>query len=171
MGLEVTYEGNFAQVMSWMDETAQKRMREAAMAVHRDVVEVTLAPSGPRGGKTYFVPGTNKTYTASAPGEAPASATGTLHKSVKWGVEGDGMSLIGFVGTDAKEGPWMEFGVRGGKTITPKKGRFLTWKHYIFGWLHKTSVVQGTILPRPWLRPTFERDEHKVQEIFRRPWE
>lgn len=167
MGVEVVYEGNFKEVLNALDETAKKRMMEAAREVHKQTV---LNLTGNRSGRTYFVPGTNKEYQASAPGEPPASMTGTLRKSVKWGVEGEGISLVGYVGTDSKEGPWMEFGVRGGKLITPKKGRFLTWKHPIFGFLHKRSVIQGQILPRPWLRPTFERMEGKIQEIFRRVW-
>lgn len=43
---------------------------------------LSLTNEPPRTGRTYRIPGTNKTYTASAPGEYPALATGELRASV-----------------------------------------------------------------------------------------
>lgn len=55
---------------------AAKELRNAAMVVLR----------GQRNGRIYHVPGTKRTtYTASAPGEAPARRTGTLRESWQMG--------------------------------------------------------------------------------------
>ena len=136
MGVEVVYVSNLAEVMGKIDQTAKARMLEAARDVHAQTVKNL---TGNRSGRTYNVPGTHKKYAASAPGEMPASATGTLRKSVKWGVEGQEAKVVGYVGTDVKYGPMLEFGT-------------------------------SKMLPRPWLRPTFEQMQGKIQEIFRRVW-
>ena len=60
--------------------------------------------AGSRSGTTYKVPGTNVTYTASAPGEYPASATGRLRSSVRVLVKGD----TGYIGTDVEYGLALE---------------------------------------------------------------
>lgn len=60
--------------------------------------------TGARKGITYKVPGTNVTYTASAPGEYPASATGRLRSSVRVAVKGD----EGYIGTDVEYGLCLE---------------------------------------------------------------
>lgn len=66
--------------------------------------------SGNRSGRTYKVPGTSRTYTASAPGEAPAQATGELRQSVKAAVDIEGSNIIGRVGTDLEYAPCLEYG-------------------------------------------------------------
>ena len=60
--------------------------------------------TGSRSGTTYKVPGTSVTYTASAPGEYPASATGRLRSSVRVLVKGD----EGYIGTDVEYGLALE---------------------------------------------------------------
>jgi len=60
--------------------------------------------TGSRSGIRYKVPGTNVMYTASAPGEYPASATGRLRSSVGVKVKG----TEGYIGTDIEYGLCLE---------------------------------------------------------------
>ncbi|MDP2365067.1 MAG: HK97 gp10 family phage protein, partial [Ignavibacteria bacterium] len=101
--------------------------------------EVLTTLSGTRSGRTYFVPGTKKTYTASSPGEPPASVTGRLRGSVKTSVEGKGGGLTGKVGTPLPYGKKLEFGTR-------------------------------KMLPRPWLRISFDKSIEAVKQILSRKW-
>ncbi len=136
MGIEIVFVSNLKDVIGKIDETAKARMNEAVNTVRNHAVE-TL--SGSRSGKTYKVPGTQTTYTASAPGEPPAVQTGELSQSIATEVEGEGRDIVGRVGTDKKQGLMTEFGTK-------------------------------NMAPRPWLRPSFERQESKVREIFIKQW-
>ncbi len=97
------------EVKAEMVRIMRSRMIESVNAVRSQALEVL---SGPRHGHTYKVPGTKIPYTASAPREAPATATGQLRQSVKYSVEGNGMDLVGKVGTDLEKGKQLEFGTR-----------------------------------------------------------
>lgn len=107
MGTEVRLKFNTREVVKAIEDTAAKRMAEATQAVRTQVLE-TL--SGSRSGRTYYVPGTKKAYTASAPGEPPAQATAELRQSVKVAVESEGKKVVGSVGTDKIQGLMTEFG-------------------------------------------------------------
>ena len=95
------------EVLKAIDDGAIKRMSEAVNEV-RTVTLETL--SGERSGRTYFVPGTQKTYTASAPGEPPAQVTSGLRQSVRGVIESTGPTLDGIVGTPLKYGARLEKG-------------------------------------------------------------
>ena len=98
---------NTTELNRAIDQAAPKRMFEAANEVRNTVLE-TL--SGPRSGRTYFVPGTRRSYTASAPGQAPATATSDLRQSIQASVEGKGRSVLGKVRAKAKHALPLEFG-------------------------------------------------------------
>ena len=100
---------NTTELMKSLDQTAPKRMMEATNEVRNKVLE-TL--SGGRSGRTYLVPGTRRSYTASAPGQPPATATSELRQSVKSSVEGKGRSVIGKVKAEAKHALPLEFGTK-----------------------------------------------------------
>ena len=95
------------QVTEKIEDTANQRMLEAVNVVRNQALE-TL--SGTRSGRTYYVPGTRRSYTASAPGQPPAQATGELRQSVKTAVEVEEKRLIGLVGSDSKHAAPLEFG-------------------------------------------------------------
>jgi len=97
------------KVIKAIESSASKRMLGAVNAVRNQALE-TL--SGHRTGKTYRVPGTKKTYTASAPGEPPAQATGELRQSIAYNIETEGKTVIGKVGTDKIQGKMTEYGTR-----------------------------------------------------------
>lgn len=105
MGVTVKITSHAKGIIKDIEQTAAKRQLESAQAVRTTVLE-TL--SGPRSGRTYYVPGTKKKYTASAPGEPPAQATSKLRQSIKALIE-DG---IGKVGTNLDYGRMLEFGTR-----------------------------------------------------------
>lgn len=107
MGAEVKLKFHTHEVVKAMEDAAGKRMLEAVNEVRNTVLE-TL--SGSRSGRTYYVPGTRKRYTASAPGQPPASATAELRQSIKTSVESDGKMIVGSVGTDTIQGLMTEFG-------------------------------------------------------------
>jgi len=106
-GTHMTLTDNTDKVIKSINESASKRMAKAVNEV-RNVVLETL--SGSRTGRRYKVPGTQKFYTASAPGEPPAQATGGLRESIKTTVSSEGKKIVGRVGTDLEYGKELEFG-------------------------------------------------------------
>ena len=106
-GEHVTLIDNTDKVIKSIEQSASKRMAKAVNEV-RNVVLETL--SGSRTGRKYKVPGTQRIYTASAPGEPPAQATGRLRQSIKTSVKGEGKKVVGRVGTDLDYGKKLEFG-------------------------------------------------------------
>lgn len=97
---------------------------------------------GARHGRTYRVPKTQRTYVASAPGEAPAVMLGTLRRSIQASVpEWDGNGVSVTVGTNVVY------------------ARRLEW-----GGVDKRGV---RILRRPWMAPTFLVLEPILDAILR----
>lgn len=95
------FQSNMPAVVGAINEGALKALRAAA-DIGRNATLVNL--SGTRTGIVYFVPGTQVQYTASAPGEYPAIATGNLRQSVKIIQEGEGF----LVGTEVDYGLFLE---------------------------------------------------------------
>ena len=90
---------------------ASQKALIAAADVGRNRTVQNLA--GARSGRTYKVPGTQVTYTASAPGEYPAVATGNLRENVDRKV----------VGGDVQVGTAVEYGLFLEKRPRNKGGR------------------------------------------------
>ena len=109
MGAEVEIKFNVGEAIDKIDTTIKERMLMAVNEVRNTALEVL---SGNRHGRTYRVPGTQRTYTASAPGEPPAQATGELRQSVKTELTGDARQTVGIVGSDKKYAPMLEYGTR-----------------------------------------------------------
>ena len=131
---------NLTKLANEMDKASKDKMKEAVNEL-RNTVLTTL--SGPRSGRTYRVPGTKKTYTASAPGQPPAQVTGDLRKSVKGSVEGSGMAVHGKVKASAKHALPLEFGHRqGGKHVAA----------------------------RPFMKPSFDKSLDAIRRILTRTW-
>ena len=104
---KVTIKLNSHNILPKLESVATQRMFAAAQEVRNETIK-TL--SGNRTGRTYKVPGTQVTYTASAPGEPPAVQTGQLRNSVTAIVENEGKSVKGFVGTELMKGLHLEKG-------------------------------------------------------------
>lgn len=125
------------KVMQALEDAASKRMLEAVNVVRNQALE-TL--SGSRSGRTYKVPGTSRTYTASAPGEPPAQASGELRQSVSTALVSEGKKLIGLVGSDSKHAAPLEFGTR---NMAARPWLRISWE--------KALPAIKSILSRKWL--------------------
>lgn len=106
-GAEVKLTFHTKEVVKAIEDAAVRRITEATDEV-RNVTLETL--SGNRTGRTYRIPGTKRTYTASSPGEPPAVATSRLRQDVKASVGAEGKKIVGKVGTTLKYGKVLEKG-------------------------------------------------------------
>lgn len=135
-GIQIVLDSHIAEAISKINGVARERMLLAVQEV-RDVTVETL--SGPRHGRTYYVPGTKRAYTASSPGEPPAVATAGLRQSINGVVEHEG--LVGLVGTELAYGPMLEFGT---SKMAPRP-----WLRVAF---EKTEAKVKEIFSREWLK-------------------
>lgn len=160
-------------VLKTLNDMIVQRMQKACIHLKN---EVNKTLSGDRTGRTYKVPGTkHKYYTASAPGEPPAVATGRLRKSIKYKVEGSFKQCTGYVGTDVKYASILERGgTIPGHTETVREHvrtmRIKTKQGYIVKQVtvraHSRNVPAKRIAARPFLRPTMEREREKIKQIL-----
>ena len=137
MGLDFKLKFHTNEVVRAIESTATKRMLEAVNAVRGQTLD-TL--SGSRSGRTYRVPGSRRTYTASAPGEPPASRLGELRQSVKTALKTEGRKIIGMVGTDKEYGKVLEFG-----------SKFMAARPWLRISFEKALPKVKSILSRKWL--------------------
>lgn len=103
--MEIQIENNVDTILVKLQQNLKTKMEDATMAVRNKSLEVL---SGTRSGRTYVIPGTKVTYTASAPGEPPAVQTGRLRQSIATEISNDGM--VGKVGTTLDYGRELEQG-------------------------------------------------------------
>jgi len=106
--MDVVIQSNVREIMEKIDSTAKARMLEAVHVVRNRTVE-NLSHEHLYG-RVYNVPGFKRKYTASSPGEYPATATGTLKKTIRWKVENEGTELVGKVGSEQEYAPALEYG-------------------------------------------------------------
>jgi len=78
-------------------------IKKATQHVHKTLMG-NLSNAKSRKGRTYRIPGTSRTYTASAPGEYPALRLGDLRSSVHWKIQGSS----GIVHTNLLHGAYLE---------------------------------------------------------------
>ena len=113
----VTVTGGSIEVVA--DKIAQDIPKQMASRAYRASNELRNSAltilKGQGSGRVYRVPGTSKTYTASAPGEVPAKRTGAFRLS--WQTE----TLVGSttfqsrIKTGIKYAGWLENGTPGGQ--------------------------------------------------------
>lgn len=109
--------------------------------------------------KVLGVRGSNR----SKPGEPPHKDFGTMRSSMAHEMVPGQPEAI--VGSALKVARWMELGRAGGKRIRPKAGKkFLSWINPDGSRSFARSVVQGAILPRPYLRRQLKTNEPKILE-------
>ena len=80
-GFEMTIIDNTEAILDRFNHEHEARLVAAGQEWHKGVVKILR---GNRSGRIYKVPGTEQTYRASAPGEAPASRLGDLRTSYKF---------------------------------------------------------------------------------------
>lgn len=111
--MAVTYTSNLEEVKVTLSRGYDRNIKKATVFLHGKVVKRL---TGKRSGRKYLVPGTRKQYTASAPGESPATATGRLRSFD--GTDFDILAgAVGRVGFKVKYGLWLE---RGTKKMAPR---------------------------------------------------
>jgi HK97 gp10 family phage protein len=104
-----TLQKNINKVLKKIDNASTKQMKKA-LEHNKKAVEAKLGKTG--SGRTYKVPGTDRTYTASAPGQPPARYRGILEKSIKIEVEQTANGPQGKIGSTAFQAYWLEMGTR-----------------------------------------------------------
>lgn len=132
-------------LMTRLRANAADRLSEAAIALEGGVRQRL---TGNRSGRYYRVPGTKKRYQASAPGEAPASRTGTL-RTRGIGRKVDALRLEAAVGAKKL-----------GKSSSLPDG-------------YPAALELGTkrMSPRPFLKPTFKAMRGELVQILRKGWD
>lgn len=61
-----------------------------------------------KSGEEYRIPGSNKTYTASAPGEFPAIRTGQLRSGIRFKIQNESDGVAVHMGTNVAQGVILE---------------------------------------------------------------
>ncbi len=110
MSIKVTIVSYLPQATKAIRDGAMKQMHKAVNEVRNVTLETLSGSRKPDPSRIYKVPGTNRLYQASSPGEAPASPTGALRQSIKTEIEEKLGVIIGSVGTRLKKGKKLEFG-------------------------------------------------------------
>lgn len=103
--MTVRYTSNISQVKKQISKTAGERAFRCANAVKTEWVKLL---SGQGKGRIYRVPGTQKTYQASAPGDPPAVLFGDLKRSPEIKVWSNGSGYQ--VGSNLLKALWLEKG-------------------------------------------------------------
>jgi hypothetical protein len=112
MARGVEFTNNFAVVKGRLREGMEQNVRQAAAMLEGQIKR--KLGTGARTGHEYKVPGTkNKTYTASAPGEAPAVMLSNYMNSITHDVAVKPNEIVGTTGTNQKQGKRLEFGFVG----------------------------------------------------------
>lgn len=94
--MSVVFISGLVGVVAKIKAADRTKMQMATNELRNEVLQ-TL--EGSRSGKTYYVPGTKRTYTASAPGEPPAVASGRMKGNIRGRVKTTVMGSEGEVGT------------------------------------------------------------------------
>ena len=102
-GAKTEFICNVDEIVKNIDEAKYEKLLAASEFARNRLVEKL---GGNRSGRTYTVPGTSVTYTASAPGEAPASRTGQLRGSIEYEITNN----TGYIGTPLQYGAFLELG-------------------------------------------------------------
>lgn len=84
---------------------AKKKALKMVNAIRNEAI---TGMAGPKSGREYPVPGTKRTYIASAPGEYPAIRTGQLRSQIKLAIQTTLTGVYGAVGTNIKHGIILE---------------------------------------------------------------
>ncbi len=143
MGLNINLEGEVAKVVENITHEVKSRAYRASTALRDSALDV-LSNKRKRSGKVYRKPFTKKaTYTASAPGEAPALRSGSLRMSWRQRTASEGagkdLTVRPAITTDVKYAPWLDEG-------TPK------------------------MAPRPFKEPIIEHAMPNIRRIFNQPY-
>jgi len=105
-----TFVSFMPDVFKKIDKSGARVMQEACNIGQAQIVSRSF--TGFRTGHVYLVPGRKTHYTASAPGEYPASPTGNLRKHIETLVELKTRTIDGIIGTTVDYGLILEDALR-----------------------------------------------------------
>jgi hypothetical protein len=118
----IKFTSNLERVTAEIERELIRRAFDAANLVRNEWLEVL---SGNRSGRVYRVPGTRRTYTASAPGEPPAVQFGDLRRSIHARpAKLEGGVIVAEVGSSLEKALWLEMGTR---KIKPRPHGSVAW--------------------------------------------
>jgi len=140
--------------ISRMDAAMLKRMKMATAVLKAETLKTFR---GTRTGRTYYVPGTHKSYTASAPGEPPAVVTGAGKDSIREALSGSGHKVRGHVGT--------AMGYAFNPGTHEDAARYMAMLEF-----EGRNRDGSRRAARPWLRPSAKRAKPKVKKILKGKW-
>lgn len=144
------------EILREMRPFAERKMKMAGLLLESEI-KTTL--SGPRSGRIYRVPGTDKAmYQASAPGEPPASLFGNLRNSI-------GHSDPEWVGytVQCEVGPGLGTKPAGG--VSDPADTYARRLEYGGDSIHSNGAVVK-ILPRPYMEPSAQRATPRIEALF-----
>ena len=119
----------------------KRAVGSSAMIVRGEAVSSIL--SGNKSGQTYRLYNPNRTHTASAAGQAPASDTGTLASSISIDVDVERNAVVGKIIAYADDGSGDNYA-----------------KHLEFGTQNMSA--------RPFMQPALRKSRRKINQIFKR---
>lgn len=127
--------------------TIKKAMGQRTYQAANELINATiLVLRGKRSGRSYRVPGTRRSYTASAPGEPPAVRTGAFRMSWQPKARISGNNYISSVESDIQAG------------------------RYVLGEILENGTPGGKMKPRPHHDRIRERAEPEIVKIYSRAY-
>lgn len=103
------YQNNTKGVLRRLKKIAGDRAVKGANMVKDHAISEMQKP---KNGRTYRIPGTNKTYQASAPGQYPAVRTGELINNISVATQVGVVGITGVVNVTVAHGAILEAGLR-----------------------------------------------------------
>jgi hypothetical protein len=155
--MSITPEQNLALLIQ-IEARARLGAAAAANAMARYIADRTATDTLRR---TTHAPGA---YHKARPGAPPASASGTLAKSMYWTPASGGLRATAIAGNDARHAKLLEFG---GCVLRPTGGRAMHWTDSGGSWFHTRLPADGEFPEHPFLGPTTEEaiDDGELRRV------
>lgn len=170
--INVTYQWNGTHAKQLIFDAAWDGLLRAAVFYWHAVTNAVNVPNTGRSIKGRGPAGQKKSFTIysnpSKPGDAPHKITGWLQKHLQYWADKSNLVVRVGLALGAKYGLFLELGVKGGKTITPKKGKFLVfWSERDQRLVFRKRVRQGAIKPRPFILATLQKVMPQLQQLVK----
>jgi hypothetical protein len=168
----VTYQWNGSHAKQLVFDAAWEGLLRAAVFYWTAVTNALNVPNtgrtikgqGPGGQKKSFTVYTNP----SKPGEPPHKITGWLQRHLQYWKDKSNLIVRVGLALGAKYGVGLELGVKGGKTITPKKAKALVfWSQRDQKLVFRKRIKQGTIRPRPFILATLQKVMPQLSQLVK----
>lgn len=138
-----TIEAETEEILAAIKAQLPSRAYRGANELRNSALDIL---SGQGSGRTYRVPGTSRTYTASAPGEVPAKRTGKFRIS------------------------WKPRSFGGGTTYTSRIENNQSTGKYILGDILENGTPGGQMAPRPHHEKIQKHALPKLKRIYDEPY-